>query len=126
MHLVNAQFATGDMAAVERMTSQIARVLDLVGTSLGVSIAEESLDVARFVTHLRYLFTRLERGSQIQRTPSGMAEAIRREAPEAYTAAAHVRGLMAMDGWDLSDDEVAYLALHISRLSDRPQAWDAG
>lgn len=117
MHLVNAQFATGDMSATERMTTRIAQVLDMVGSSLGVQLDQESLEVARFVTHLRYLFTRLERGIQIESSFSGLGDSIRAEAPSSFQAAVHVHSLLAMDGRQLSRDEVAYLALHIARLS---------
>lgn len=117
MHLVNAQFATGDMAATERMTTRITQVLDMVGSVMGIRLTQDSLDVARFVTHLRYLFTRLEHGMQIESSFSGLVESIRVGAPEAFAAAQHVHSLLAMDGRSLTPDEIAYLALHIARFT---------
>ena len=55
LHLVNAQF-DADMTATAQMTADLHRILDIIREEYGVRIDETSMEVARFVTHLRYLF----------------------------------------------------------------------
>lgn len=119
MHIVNAQFASGDLTDTVTMTQRISQVLEVVTTSLGIRIPEESMDAARFVTHLRYLFTRIQTNTQIASSPPGLTESIVAAAPDSHRVAERVRELFAMGGTVLSDDEVAYLSMHIARLADR-------
>lgn len=119
MHIVNAQFASGDLNDTVTMTQRITQVLEVVTTSLRIEVPEESMDAARFVTHLRYLFTRIETGSQIAASPPGLVASIVAATPDAYRVAERVRELFAMWGTTLSDDEVAYLSMHIARLAAR-------
>ena len=98
------------------MTRRIRQILDVVQAVLGRSLADDSMNVARFVTHLRYLFVRIEGGQQIQ---DGMAVTLAPAVagiPGAQRAAERVSGLFEMDGAHLTRDEVSYLALHIARL----------
>lgn len=116
LHLINAAAGGGNMAKTADMTRRIRQILDVVQAVLGRSLADDSMNVARFVTHLRYLFVRIEGGQQIQ---DGMAVTL---APAvagiagAQRAAERASGLFEMDGAHLTRDEVSYLALHIARL----------
>ena len=116
LHLINAAAGGGNMAKTADMTRRIRQILDVVQAVLGRSLADDSMNVARFVTHLRYLFVRIEGGQQIQ---DGMAVTLAPAVagiPGAQRAAERVSGLFEMDGAHLTRDEVSYLALHIARL----------
>lgn len=116
LHLINAAAGGGNMAKTADMTRRIRQILDVVQAVLGRSLAADSMNVARFVTHLRYLFVRIEGGQQIQ---DGMAVTLAPAVagiPGAQRAAERVSGLFEMDGAHLTRDEVSYLALHIARL----------
>jgi beta-glucoside operon transcriptional antiterminator len=72
MHLVNAQFASADLSATAAMTERLTMLVDVVTAAMGIRPAEDSVTVARFVTHLRYLFARRASGAQITQTPPGL------------------------------------------------------
>ena len=116
LHLVNAQFAGGDLGETVAMTGRILQVLDVVTAFMGITVPEDSMDAARFVAHLRYLFVRLDTATQIASSPAGMAESIRAAAPKSYRAAEKVRAVLEMDGRILAGDGVAYLAMHVAAL----------
>lgn len=116
LHFVNAQFSIDDMARTEQVTRRIRQVLDVVQSTLGLSLDAESMGVARFVTHLRYLFVRLERDRQISDESAVLREAIAAAHPRAHRAAQRLESIIDMDGRTLTSDEVAYLTLHIARL----------
>ena len=59
MHLVNAGFATGDLSYTYTMTGVIQQLLDIIDHSYGITLDRSSVNVGRFITHLRYLFVRI-------------------------------------------------------------------
>ena len=119
LHLVNAQFDTGDIATTAQMTQTLHRVLAIIREEYGVEIDEGSVEVARFVTHLRYLFLREQQGRKFRETQAELHNALRSARPREYTSAGRIGTLLADEyGWSISTDEILYLALHVSRLVD--------
>mgnify|MGYP000476356576 CR=1 FL=1 len=83
----------------------------------GVTIDTHSMNAARFVTHLRYLYARVASGKQIVDPHPTFVDAIANAHPEATACAMKLRFQFEMNlGEKLTTDEVAYLALHIARL----------
>ncbi|WP_251858310.1 PRD domain-containing protein [Herbiconiux sp. L3-i23] len=117
LHLVNAQFGVTEMAETMQLTTAMSRALALIGEELGAPIEEDSVDAARFVTHLRYLVVRRMRGLHPASVDSALGEALRTADPDAYRVAMQVADQLAGDlGWDIDDDERLYLAIHVRRL----------
>jgi beta-glucoside operon transcriptional antiterminator len=122
LHLVNAQF-DADMSTTAQMTQDLNQVLAIIRDEYGVEIDEGSMEVARFVTHLRYLFLREQQGRKLNQTPAELHAALRSARPREYTSAGRIGTLLAdRYGWDVSTDEILYLALHVSRLVDAAAA----
>lgn len=118
LHLVNAGFATGDLAYSYTMTGLIQQFLDVIAGAHGVALPPASVSVGRFVTHLRYLFVRIHQRRQLDDARhSEVGDAIRRTYPdEAETADRLARLVELRLQAPLTDDEVAYLALHVARM----------
>lgn len=119
LHFVNAAFASEGMAPTIHMTERIGRVLEVVSQSMGVTLDAESMNVARFVTHLRYLFVRLDADALFDDPSAELLSGIRASHPAAYACAQRVRYLLEMGGARLTEDEVLYLALHVARVTTR-------
>jgi beta-glucoside operon transcriptional antiterminator len=117
MHFVNAQFATPGMEKTMQMTGVIRQAFELVDRTFGIAVDQQSMNAARFVTHLRYLFSRVASGKQISEESSLLVDAIIESHPEAVVCAAKIQYLLEMGlNTTLTRDEVAYLALHVARL----------
>ena len=117
LHIVNAGFASGTLSHTYEMTGVIRQILSIVESAYSCTLDESSLDVGRFITHLRYLFVRIHTGQQQDEPISPIAQAIIDEHPRAYTCACQAALLIEMRlETHLSDNEKAYLALHIARL----------
>ncbi len=118
LHLVNAGFATGDLARTYTMTGIIQQVLAVVATYYGIDLDESSVSVARFVTHLRYLFVRIYDGKQLEGEPAAIADAISSSYPDAAVCAQHAAVVIELRlEARLFPDEIAYLTLHIARIA---------
>ncbi len=117
LHLINAQFTTPGLGTAMQMTTTIAQILTIVEKTFGVRIDQQSMNTARFVTHLRYLVTRITTGKQIADPQPTLVDAIANAHPDAMACAAKLQYLMQMAfSTPLTPDETAYLALHVARL----------
>jgi beta-glucoside operon transcriptional antiterminator len=117
MHLVNAQFATPGQDHALAMTETITRILDMIEQTFNLELDRHSMDCARFITHLRYVFARIATKKQIVDRHPTLFEAITNSQPDAMQCAAKVRYLIERAfGEPVTTDETAYLGLHIARL----------
>lgn len=117
MHLVNAAFNSGNLALTHRMTGVFSQVFDIIESEYGTPLDRNSVNVARFITHLRYFFVRVHAGEQLD-DQGQFVDAIRSAHPRAHRCARHVAEVLQMRlEQPISEDETAYLTLHIARLT---------
>ena len=119
LHLVNAGFSSGDLSYTYTMTGIIQQMLAVVESSCGKKMNVSSINVGRFITHLRYLFVRIHQNRQLEgEERSTIADAIMRSYPQAMICAQKLATIveLRLDA-RLTEDEVAYLALHVYRVS---------
>lgn len=69
MHFVNAQFAQADVSQTVEMTKLLGTAVDIVKEGIGPYATADPMSVARFVTHLRYLYVRISKDNQIESAP---------------------------------------------------------
>lgn len=119
LHFVNAQFGSAaDIDVTLRMTEVLTETLDIIGAEYHVQIDERSPVVARFVTHLRYLFRREQQGRQLPSVADTLLEAVRTAQPREYACGQRIADLLGQRfGWDVGPEEVLYLTLHVARLT---------
>ncbi|MGP9536475.1 PRD domain-containing protein [Brachybacterium sp. AOP43-C2-M15] len=118
LHLVNAGFATGDLSFTYTMTGVIQQMLTIVGERFGITLERRSMAAARFITHVRYMFVRIQQHRQLAGEQSVISTTIRQSYPEATRTAEQLAVIVRLRmGEDLTHDEIAYLALHVARMT---------
>lgn len=119
LHLVNAAaFATDDLSRTFAMTEVFRQVFEVLESAYERPFDTESVNAARFLTHLRYFFVRVDTQRQLDEQPTSFAAAIRESFPGAFQAAQKVRALLELRlNTRITADEETYLALHIARLT---------
>lgn len=118
LHFVNAQFGAPDLSTALRMTTVLTEALGFIRTRIGLEIDENSTEVARLVTHLRYLFLREHRGQLNRQDGLVLYEAIRNALPQEHQCALEIGQLLGdRFGQPVTSDEILYLTLHIGRLT---------
>lgn len=115
MHFVNAQF--NRLGVAHTLPHTLTDVLRIVESGIGFPLDRDSIDVARFITHLRYLFVRLEQGKLAGGPMARLSAVIAQEAPASYAVAQQVAAELKPQHGELSANEIGYLALHIERLA---------
>lgn len=117
LHFVTYQWSGGDLNKSLAMARTIAQAFELLEAEWGHPVDQGLMSSARFVTHLRYLWIRAHDNQQLDASPIGLMTTIRASYPRAVTAAEKLALLFAsVVGSPLTSEEVAYLALHTSRL----------
>jgi beta-glucoside operon transcriptional antiterminator len=119
LHFVNSQLGSGPINEALAMTRLLAESFDVVRREYGVTVDESGVDAARFVTHIRFLFARQREGLPPgAESDDGLLATLARLRPKAYGCALVIGDLVAESlGRHLVPGELAYLCLHVSRLS---------
>ncbi|MFD0319261.1 PRD domain-containing protein [Streptomyces flavalbus] len=118
LHLVNAGFVSGDLSFTYTMTGVIQQMLAVVRERYGLDVSDASMSAARFITHVRYLFVRIQQHRQLKGQESTIGKGIRQHYPDATRTAQQLATIVELRlGQQLSDDEISYLALHVARMT---------
>ncbi|MGV9182413.1 PRD domain-containing protein [Arcanobacterium canis] len=118
LHLVNAAFTQGNLAGTYMMTGVIQQMIDVIEEYFNIHLEQSSVNVGRFITHLRYLFVRITEHRQLEDLMSSISESINSSYPQAAKVARVLAEIIELrTDATLTTDEVAYLSLHIARLS---------
>ena len=101
-----------------RMTEVLTRALAIIRDDHRIEIDEDSVTVARFVTHLRYLFLRESQGAQLPGIAIELHHAVQAAQPREYGCALRIAALLDEHfDWQVNDVELLYLSLHVARLT---------
>ena len=118
LHFVNAMFATDDLSRTFAMTEVFRQVFEVLESAYERSFDTESIGAARFITHLRYFFVRVDADRQLVENPGSFTGTVRASFPDAYRCAEKVKALLELRlGKPITVDEVVYLTLHVARLA---------
>ncbi len=118
LHLVNANFMTGDLTETYLMTGVFQQLFDIISVSFDIKIDPKSLSAARFITHLRYFFVRARKNQQLNEGLKVLQASLETSHPEALECATRLAAVLELRlGTAINEDEVAYLALHVARLA---------
>lgn len=117
LHLVNAGFATGDLSLTYQMTGVFTQLFEVLEKAYERPFDRDTVNAARFITHLRYFFVRAQTGQQLDDGATTLSKAIRQSYPEAYATALKLQAVLELRlGEPLTEDEVTYLTLHVARM----------
>jgi len=117
MHLLNAtrDEPNGTAALLFR---RVQHVVTTVETGLGVRVAPDSPDYARFILHVQFLLQRLVSRSMLRSADSSFFEFAKRSYPRSFEIAQDVKDYVReATGSELTDEEVLYLIVHVERLA---------
>ncbi len=116
LHIVNAEY-DAPMGDTIKITNLIKQVSEVVEEYFNIKLDEQSLSYERFITHLRFLAQRVFTGEHMNLDNLEFQKVIDRLYPEEYACSQKVQALIKLQyGHQVTEEEVAYLALHIKRI----------
>ncbi len=119
LHIVNAEYDAPMRDTID-ITNLIQQVTEVVKEYFNIQMDEESLSYERFVTHLRFLAQRVFTGEHMESDNPDFQQMIAKMYPEEYACSEKVQALVRQKyGHRMTEEEAAYLALHIKRIRTR-------
>ena len=119
-HIVNAQNNTECQADMFKAARLIGNIINVIIYSLRVEPDEESIHYTRFKTHIQFFVNRVLNHEMISSEDDFMYKQVESAYPEALVYAEKVRTYMIREYQvAVTNEEVAYLTVHIARLMKR-------
>lgn len=122
LHIVNAEM-DGNMTQTLGMPGMLKDILNIVQYSFQIELDEDSLSYERFMTHLKFFIQRAVNRQYYPSEDAELYELYRKKVPKCYECARKIKKYMEeKTDLEVTDEEVMYLTVHISRVT-RPQNW---
>ncbi len=116
MHIVNAQYGDGEPLAQE-LIHLIQDVVNLVRYTYGIELDESSFDYIRFVTHLKFFFSRIFKKETCEESEE-LYDIVSAMYPQAAACAKKIAFYTSQKlDYPLSLEEQGYLIIHIEKLT---------
>jgi hypothetical protein len=122
LSIVNSTVSSSDKSTINRRRKD--RLLNsataIVEHDMGVTVNRDSFDYARFATHVCYLIERVAAGSLLDTKSSDLYPMLSRQHPHETTCAAKIGAILEQTyGNTLTEEELVYLILHVTRVVAR-------
>ena len=117
-HIVNARQDPQAGYDAMRAAQFISELSNIVTYSMHCPVSAESIHYARFVSHLQYFAERFFSGKLMDSEDDFLFQQMQQNYPAAVTCAEKIRTFVLRKyGVFLPNEETAYLALHVARLT---------
>lgn len=120
VHIHTAKTHAVETAKTLDIASMIRDITEVIEQCLQVDLEEDSISYERLVTHLRIVVQRPESGERLYELGPEMVHIIKGNFKEAYACAVRAgRRIQEEHGLDLTDTDLAYMAVQIQRVINR-------
>lgn len=120
MHFINAQSTAKKQDEESDLTRTIEDVTSIIEEQLNLLIDREDFNYARFIMHLQYLLKRKDKKYEMRTNNLKMFNQMKNEFQEVYQCVLKIKEYFSMMlDWQLNDEELLYLMLHINRFYNR-------
>lgn len=121
LHLLNAEMMTKEQEEISLDRETLSEdIFNIIEDKFDTLIDRSSFTATRFLTHLDYLFNRMEGQNLISSENVKIYDTIKDNYPKAYKCAVEIADFLRdKTNIRLSDEELIYLMLHINRLTTR-------
>lgn len=119
LHLVNALMDDISMQKTTEMTKMIDQILSIIKYHFNVELDEYSIHYERLITHLKFFSQRVFSGVVITNEDPSFLNVLKKQYQREYQCTEKVKAFIQKEyGYDLSEDEMIYLTIHIKRMAN--------
>jgi beta-glucoside operon transcriptional antiterminator len=120
LHFINAQKIQQVVVNEIDEKEVIMDITTIIENDFAVTINREGFNYSRFVSHIQYLLKRRENDTSIVSNNQVLFATIKTEFIQAYLCANHIKEYVSDKLlWNISEEELIYMILHINRLCIR-------
>ncbi|MBM7679794.1 transcriptional antiterminator [Gracilibacillus alcaliphilus] len=118
LHYVNATSGESRMEETILISKILQNILNIIKYHYGREFNEETIYFRRFITHIRYFVKRQLAKENVKAESSSLLSVIKLQYSHDYHCAEKIKHYLDEKyTWNISDDELLYLTLHLNRLS---------
>lgn len=118
LHFVNALMDDLSMEKTTDMTKMIQKILSIIKYHFNLELDEYSIHYERFITHLKFFAQRIFTGVKIEDQDTQFIEVLKLKYQKEYECTLKVRDYIRQEfNWNLTEDEMIYLTIHINRIT---------
>lgn len=119
-HIINASKDAGLRFDAMRSTRIISETVTTVTYLMKVQLNPDSFHYSRFITHLQFFAERFLTDRMLESPDDFLYTHVEKEYPEAMACGERIRTLLLKEYGNMAtNEEIAYLAIHIQRVSVR-------
>ncbi|WP_284141502.1 MULTISPECIES: PRD domain-containing protein [unclassified Virgibacillus] len=124
LHFVNAQIDTNSMEDTIQITKLIKNAVKIIQQLFDVHLDKTTISYSRFITHLRYFLARHKSKSTVDvNMDETLKEIIQERYMKSYACGLIIKEMVEKEfQWQVSNDEISYLVIHIERLLQENKA----
>lgn len=117
MNIINSEEIMTGSSEISVKNDFIVEVVKMIESQMNVNIDKTSFNYSRFASHIQYLFRRKNEYAEISTINKKLFDVLKNEYNKTYHCALAIRELILKKfNWNIGDEEVLYLILHINRL----------
>ncbi|WP_294344677.1 PRD domain-containing protein [uncultured Clostridium sp.] len=117
LHFANAHLETDNMEETLLVTKIIDNILDIMKYNYGTNMNENSFDNTRFISHLRCFIDRQLKKQSVDADTS-LLEIVKVKYKDDFKCAENIKNFLEKTyNWNVNENELLYLTLHLNRLS---------
>ncbi|TCI36283.1 PRD domain-containing protein [Exiguobacterium sp. SH4S7] len=118
LHFVNAIGTHNRMEETIFITKVIQSISNIIKYHYGFEFNEKSFYFTRFITHVRYFVKRQLDNEVASEETSSLLNVVKLQYEDDYNCAVKIKEFLEKQhGWNISNEEVVYLTLHLHKLS---------
>lgn len=116
MHIVNANYKENTHESF-LMTKIVKEILNIIRYYYTVEFEEDEFNYDRLVTHLKFFAKRLIKKEQVENKDNELINLIKIQYEKAFNCSIKIKTFIEENyDYKITDDEILYLTLHISRV----------
>ena len=120
MHIFQNEFRNNNEEVEINHSKVTKEITEIVEKEFDIIIDKTSFNYSRFISHLQYLLIRRRDKIKIVSDNHNLFEEMKKNYRKSYECANEIKKYFIRDlDWDLTDEEILYLILHINRMSYR-------
>lgn len=116
LHLVNASYKY-NISEGQNIIAITSGVLDVIKNYFNIEFCEDDINYDRLLTHLKFFAKRIISNKEVLNSESDFINIIKKSYKKSYKCALKVKKYIKDEfEYDITDDEVVYLTMHIERV----------
>lgn len=124
LHIINAESQCKSKKPEKQDNEIIEEISNIIENHFKLTITKDGFNYSRFVTHMYYLLRRAKKNEMVKSENLQLYDSLVKTYPETFACVQKISEyLRQTQNWELTEEEIIYLMLHVNRLCVREDCY---